>query len=74
MTQTLEIYINGTTIIVENGIIPMQLVFKNEFGEKTGHSFLTVNQMEKLLSAKTGHGLTWGDNELKIMHSLVAEK
>lgn len=71
MTQTLEIYINGTTVTVENGIVPLQLVFRNEFGEKTGHSFLTVSQLEKILSAQNGEVLAWGDTEIKTMFGRV---
>jgi len=74
MVQTLEIYINGTTITVENGIVPMQFVFRDEFGEKTGHSFFTVNQLEKILSAQTGEVLSWGDPEVKSIFRRVAEK
>jgi hypothetical protein len=51
MAETLEIYNNGIRVIIEDNVVPIQLIFKNERNEITGHSIVSIEQLKKILVA-----------------------
>lgn len=70
VAETLEIYNNGMRVIIEDDIVPIQLIFKNGLNEITGHSIISIDRLKNIMASADAE-LSWYNPALQLQSGLV---